>query len=292
VRAAAAFRFAADFRLRLNQLAQDLVHARGVAGDSGRAAGAPGRVEFRDHRPYVAGDDVRFLDWNVFLRSGALLLKTFTEDEAPEAVVLLDRSASMGPQGSRQDVLAREIAAATGFLALRAGGEAVLVAAGGEPREEPRRLRGARAIDEWIAAVESAPAPAGPNDARACERVPGTPRPGRVVAWVSDFLIEPLPAGAFAALARAGARRLAFVVCAHDDAVATAPPGDAVRLADPEGDATVVARNDAAWIATVGDVRSEHVATVKALGARHGFTSAAASAETSFEACLMAVLGA
>jgi uncharacterized protein (DUF58 family) len=288
----ASFRFAPDFRTRLIQLAQDLMHARGVAGDAGRRGRMPGRVEFRDHRAYAPGDDVRFLDWNVFLRSGVLAVKTFTQDEAPEVTVLLDRSASMGPPGSRQDLLAREIAAGLGFLGLRSGGEAILEPLGGDRRQEPRRFLGPRSVDAWLAEVEAAPDPSGPNRLDAIERTHAPARPGRVVAWVSDFLIEPLPAGAFAALARAGARRFAFIACAHVDALAATRPGAALRLGDPEGARTVAVRHDAAWSAAFHDVRAEHVAAVTALAARHQFTTVAASAESTFEACLMDALGA
>ena len=34
-------------------------------------------VEFADHRPYVAGDDLRFVDWNIYGRLDQLFLKLF-----------------------------------------------------------------------------------------------------------------------------------------------------------------------------------------------------------------------
>jgi uncharacterized protein (DUF58 family) len=287
----APFRFSADFRPRLNQLAADLLHPRGVAGESGRAGRTPGRVEFKDHRAYAPGDDLRFLDWNVFLRSGALAVKTFTQDDAPEALVVLDRSASMGPQGSAQDVLAREIAAALGFLALRAGGEAVLACPGAGTAPSLRR-RGAREIESWLGAVADAPPPEGRNRLDALDRLVPPARAGRIAAWVSDFLVEPLPAAAFAALSRASSQRFAFVVCAHDDALGRAPAGDAVVLGDVEGAGRVTAANDAAWRAAFHDARAAHVAAVGALAARHRFATAAASADTRFEEAVLGALAA
>src|SRR3954466_14348656 len=80
-------------------------------------------VEFAEHRPYVAGDDFRFVDWKVFARSDRLLLKQF-EEEADLAVhVLLDCSQSMG-HGSAHDSTgkkfryAKRLAAALGYVAL------------------------------------------------------------------------------------------------------------------------------------------------------------------------------
>jgi hypothetical protein len=38
-------------------------------------------VEFADHRPYSPGDDFRFIDWSIFLRTEQLFLKLFEEEE-------------------------------------------------------------------------------------------------------------------------------------------------------------------------------------------------------------------
>ncbi|MCW5769707.1 MAG: DUF58 domain-containing protein, partial [Phycisphaeraceae bacterium] len=38
-------------------------------------------VEFDDFRPYVPGDDLRHIDWNVLARLERLVIKLFREDE-------------------------------------------------------------------------------------------------------------------------------------------------------------------------------------------------------------------
>ena len=38
-------------------------------------------VEFADFRNYVPGDDLRFIDWNMFARLDKLFLKLFLEEE-------------------------------------------------------------------------------------------------------------------------------------------------------------------------------------------------------------------
>src|SRR5688500_20169731 len=55
-----------------------------------------GGIEFADHREYTAGDDFRYLDWNVYARLGDLLLKRFQEEEDLHVYLLLDASRSMG----------------------------------------------------------------------------------------------------------------------------------------------------------------------------------------------------
>lgn len=57
-------------------------------------------VEFAQHRPYVAGDDIRHLDWKVFARSDKLHLKQYQQETNLDLVALVDASGSMS-YGSR-----------------------------------------------------------------------------------------------------------------------------------------------------------------------------------------------
>src|SRR6476660_2967739 len=53
-------------------------------------------VEFSDYRPYGVGDDLRYVDWNIYGRLDRLYLKLFVDEEDLCLHVLLDASASMG----------------------------------------------------------------------------------------------------------------------------------------------------------------------------------------------------
>jgi len=80
-----------------------------------------GGIEFADHREYIAGDDLRYLDWNVYARHGDLLLKRFQEEEDLHVYILIDVSLSMsrGQEGPEdKTTLARQIAAALSYIAL------------------------------------------------------------------------------------------------------------------------------------------------------------------------------
>jgi len=57
-------------------------------------------VEFAQHRPYVAGDDIRHLDWKVYARSDKLHLKQYEQETSLDLVLLVDASGSMN-YGSR-----------------------------------------------------------------------------------------------------------------------------------------------------------------------------------------------
>lgn len=52
-------------------------------------------VEFDDFREYIAGDDLRHIDWNVLARLDRLFVKIFREEEDLALHILLDCSASM-----------------------------------------------------------------------------------------------------------------------------------------------------------------------------------------------------
>ncbi|MFO1065065.1 MAG: DUF58 domain-containing protein [Pirellulales bacterium] len=77
-----------------------------------------GGIEFADHREYVRGDDLRYLDWNVYARYGDLLLKRFQEEEDLHVYILLDASPSMLTGDPSKFDYARKIAAALAYIAL------------------------------------------------------------------------------------------------------------------------------------------------------------------------------
>jgi uncharacterized protein (DUF58 family) len=52
-------------------------------------------LEFQDYRPYTPGDDLRAIDWNVYLRLGRVFLRLFEELEDLPLYLLTDLSASM-----------------------------------------------------------------------------------------------------------------------------------------------------------------------------------------------------
>ncbi|MBQ6924582.1 MAG: DUF58 domain-containing protein [Kiritimatiellae bacterium] len=56
-------------------------------------------VEFAEHRPYSAGDDLRNLDWRVLGRTDRLYVKEFVEETNMRATILVDASGSMGYAG-------------------------------------------------------------------------------------------------------------------------------------------------------------------------------------------------
>ena len=75
-------------------------------------------VEFADYRNYVAGDDLRFLDWNIYARLEKLFIKLFLQEEDLHISVLVDVSGSMDFGTPSKGLHARRIAAAIAYIGL------------------------------------------------------------------------------------------------------------------------------------------------------------------------------
>jgi|688.fasta_scaffold152797_1 uncharacterized protein (DUF58 family) len=80
-------------------------------------------IEFAEHREYVPGDDLRYVDWKVFGKSDRYYLKQYEEETNFSCWFLLDTSESMayrseGAALSKLDY-ARHLAAALSYLVLQ-----------------------------------------------------------------------------------------------------------------------------------------------------------------------------
>src|SRR3569623_615376 len=100
-------------------------------------------VEFADYRNYVAGDDFRYLDWNLFGRLERLFLKLYEEERELPVRIFLDASESMTFGNPRKFDFARQIAAALGDVAL-CGGDRVSVSPFPPPSNDPTVEPGVR----------------------------------------------------------------------------------------------------------------------------------------------------
>jgi len=80
-----------------------------------------GGVEFEEVRPYVPGDDVRSIDWNVSARTGGTYIKRYIEERQLTVVIAVDLSASesFGARGKFKSRLAVEVGAALCLAATR-----------------------------------------------------------------------------------------------------------------------------------------------------------------------------
>ena len=108
-----------DFVRRLAQLS--LVSRRILSGRMRGERRSKKRgisIEFADYRDYAPGDDLRFLDWNIYGRLDRLFLKLFIEEEDLFLYLLIDKSLSMAYGNPRKIDAAARAAAALGYIAL------------------------------------------------------------------------------------------------------------------------------------------------------------------------------
>jgi uncharacterized protein (DUF58 family) len=78
-------------------------------------------MEFDEVRPYVPGDDVRTIDWNVTARHGAPYVKRFVEERELTVLLLVDVSPSMsfGSKHRSKREAATELSALLAFSAIQ-----------------------------------------------------------------------------------------------------------------------------------------------------------------------------
>ena len=170
--------------IRSHHLVEDLFAGHAESVFKGRG------MEFEEVRPYVPGDEVRDIDWNVTARLGHPYVKRFVEERELTVLLVLDVSRSMrfGTAGQQKLELAAELCAVLGFAALRNDDRVglVLVAEKVEHFVPPARGRShvLRLLRDVLGAT---PRPGGTRLGEAARFVLRTTHRHSVVFWISDF---------------------------------------------------------------------------------------------------------
>ncbi len=110
-------------------------------------------VEFADYRQYTAGDDLRFIDWNVYARLDRLFMKIFLEEEELTLGVAIDASASMEFGNPNKFDFVRRLAMALGYIALSSHNKVSLFSFNDKGVKRLASLRGrkrTRDIGQWL----------------------------------------------------------------------------------------------------------------------------------------------
>lgn len=190
----------------------------------GRNAGAS--LEFRDHRDYQPGDDLRRIDWNAFARSDRLTVKLYREEISPHLDIVLDGSRSMSLEGSAKAQAAIGLASVFAVAAENAG----------------------YSHNAWVARDQCSPIANGGNRpslwqsldldyrgnaAESFARAPKFRRQG-MRALISDLLWMTEPLGVLQTLAQGAASVVVVQLLAEADA--NPPERGRVRLVDSETD--------------------------------------------------------
>lgn len=75
-------------------------------------------TEFHDYKAYNSGDDLRYIDWNIYGRLDKLLIKLFSGEEDQSVHILLDTSLSMNTGTPSKIDYAKQIAGALAYIAV------------------------------------------------------------------------------------------------------------------------------------------------------------------------------
>ncbi|MGC8794492.1 MAG: DUF58 domain-containing protein [Bryobacteraceae bacterium] len=149
--------------------------------------------EFAEYRAYAPGDDLRYVDWNVFARTERCYLKRYRGETNTAVTVLLDASASMG-FGSRRIVkldYARYLAASLFYLANRQRDAAGLIVFDDEVRDVVAPSSRHGQLSRLLHALECARAGRRTDYARPFLHLLDHLRRRGIVVVISDFYAPP-----------------------------------------------------------------------------------------------------
>ena len=153
-------------------------------------------VEFSEHRKYTAGDDLKYLDWNVYAKTDKYYLKKFQAETNLTGYLVMDLSASMA-YTYRQELTKFEyaicLAAALGYLMIHQQDPVGLVTFGTriETSLQPRSKRTQLGT---ILGLLANLKPAGKTDVAAClHQLAVMIRNRSLIVIFSDLLTDPRP---------------------------------------------------------------------------------------------------
>jgi uncharacterized protein (DUF58 family) len=247
-----------------------------LAGDYRSAIHGDG-TELVQVRPYVPGDDVRRIDWNVTARTGEPHVRVHLAERVLVTWLLLDTSPSMefGTADRRKADVAEGVAIAVGHVATRRGNRLGLVTFGDEqPRATPPR-QGRIGLIGLLAALREQPRENGRVGATslgaAFARVGTMARQRAVVVVASDFRG---PRDWRRPLLEVAARHEVIAVEIRDPAEEELPNAGALWLVDPETGSqlrvdTRSAKLRARFAAAAAAERAEVAGVLASAGARH-----------------------
>ena len=145
-------------------------------------------VEFADYRNYVKGDDLRFLDWNLYARLDRLFLRLFMEEEDLHFYLLVDNSLSMDFGTPTKLHFARQVAAALAFIGLVNMDRVVIEAFNERLTQSLPAVRGRRSLFRVLDFLQKLE-PAGPSNLREALRAFSIKSSGKgVVVLLTDLM--------------------------------------------------------------------------------------------------------
>jgi uncharacterized protein (DUF58 family) len=177
-----------EFMARLDQL--DVMSRKLLAGKmkgERRSKRRGQSVEFADYRNYVIGDDLRFIDWNIYARLDKLFLKLFLEEEDLAVHVIVDVTKSSDYGDPHKGLYMKKVAAALGYIGLVNYNRVSVDAFADGVVAETGGLRGRTRVAHLMDFVGKLKPQGAGNLAESCRRFALTHRTKGVCVILSDF---------------------------------------------------------------------------------------------------------
>jgi uncharacterized protein (DUF58 family) len=239
----------------------------GFAAGEQRSPATGGGIEFADYREYAAGDDVRLLDWSVYLRSRKLLVKLCAEEKELTLVSIIDVSRSMNFGTPSKLELAKRIATVLACIAVRGGNRAGVTALGAsllEPIRPERKKLTMSGIARAVHALEPDPR----SSPEAALRQFASAYKGKCIAVLISDLLFPGWQRCLDALASSGCEAHVIQVLAPEE---LAPPDRGeVTLVDMEDGSELPSQLDDALLARYAEALESFLARTGSECARRG----------------------
>jgi len=178
-------------------------------------------IEFADYRDYVPGDDLRYVDWNIYGRLERLLVKTFVQELDVPVYFLVDTSASMRLGRPPKAVYASQLALALGYLALRNLDRVGLFPFAERLAESVPPRHGMAQFSRFLRALSGIDPQGRTSLARSVEDFLSQTRETGIVVLISDFLTSDDLGEPLARLSYRGDDIVAIQVLDRDDIAPT-----------------------------------------------------------------------
>ena len=180
-----------SFMARLDQL--DVMSRKLLAGKmkgERRSKRRGQSVEFADYRNYVIGDDLRFIDWNIYARLDRLFLKLFLEEEDLSLYVLLDVSKSCDYGEPNKSMYLKKVAASLAYIGLVNYNRVNVVAMSDGIVGETGALRGRKRVPQMLDFIQKLEPTGASHFTEACRRFALQHRQKGVCVVLSDFFVK------------------------------------------------------------------------------------------------------
>ncbi len=147
-------------------------------------------VEFADYRNYSVGDDLRFIDWNIYARLDKLFLKLFLEEEDLSLYILIDVSKSCDYGDPNKAMYMKKVAAALAYIGLVNYNRVSVMAMADGIVADTGAMRGRRRVPQMLDFIRKLQPTGASHLAEACRRFALSHRQKGVCVVLSDFFVK------------------------------------------------------------------------------------------------------